>query len=226
MRRGRFEQADGGTLFLDEIGDMPLLLQAKLLRVLQEKTVRPLGGTKDRAINVRIISATHHNLLDSIKDKTFREDLFYRLNVVTLKMPPLRDRKEDIPLLINYFLDELSKSQKAVKQLAPQALVHLLSYDWPGNVRQLKNVIEQVYALSTSAMISPALVENAIPDLARCDIKPLTEAKQEFERDYVISLLKSTQGNIAQAAILAGRNRSDFYKIVRRYELDTDAFKH
>jgi two-component system, NtrC family, response regulator GlrR len=104
--------------------------------------------------------------------------------------------------------------------------VHLLSYDWPGNVRQLKNVIDQVYALSTSAMISPALVENAIPDLARCDIKPLTEAKQEFERDYVISLLKSTQGNMAQAAILAGRNRSDFYKIVKRYELDADAFKY
>ncbi len=222
---GLFVAADGGVLFLDEIGDMPLVLQSKLLRVLQEKTVRPLGGTKDRPINVRIISATHQNLPEAIKNKTFREDLFYRLNVVNLKVPPLRERKEDIPLMVNSFLDSLSKSHGAVKQLAPQALVSLLSYDWPGNVRQLKNVIEQVYALSTSAMISPLLIENAIPDLNRGDVKPLTEAKQEFERDYVIGLLKATQGNMAQAAILAGRNRSDFYKICKRYDLDSDSFK-
>lgn len=222
---GLFVAADGGVLFLDEIGDMPLVLQSKLLRVLQEKTVRPLGGTKDRPINVRIISATHQNLPEAIKNKTFREDLFYRLNVVNLKVPPLRERKEDIPFMVNSFLDSLSKSHGAVKQLAPQALVSLLSYDWPGNVRQLKNVIEQVYALSTSAMISPLLIENAIPDLNRGDVKPLTEAKQEFERDYVIGLLKATQGNMAQAAILAGRNRSDFYKICKRYDLDSDSFK-
>lgn len=222
---GLFVAADGGVLFLDEIGDMPLVLQSKLLRVLQEKTVRPLGGTKDRAINVRIISATHQNLSEAIKNKTFREDLFYRLNVVNLKVPPLRERKEDIPLMVNTFLDTLAKNNNASKQLAPQALVLLLSYDWPGNVRQLKNVIEQVYALSTSAMISPLLIENAIPDLNRSDVKPLTEAKQEFERDYVIGLLKATQGNMAQAAILAGRNRSDFYKICKRYDLDSDSFK-
>jgi len=222
---GLFVAADGGVLFLDEIGDMPLVLQSKLLRVLQEKTVRPLGGTKDRAINVRIISATHQNLSEAIKNKTFREDLFYRLNVVNLKVPPLRERKEDIPLMVNTFLDTLAKNNNAGKQLAPQALVLLLSYDWPGNVRQLKNVIEQVYALSTSAMISPLLIENAIPDLNRSDVKPLTEAKQEFERDYVIGLLKATQGNMAQAAILAGRNRSDFYKICKRYDLDSDSFK-
>lgn len=222
---GLFVAADSGVLFLDEIGDMPLVLQSKLLRVLQEKTVRPLGGTKDRPINVRIISATHQNLAEAIKNKSFREDLFYRLNVVNLKVPPLRERKEDIPLMVNSFLDNLAKSHNAVKQLAPQALVLLLSYDWPGNVRQLKNVIEQVYALSTSAMISPLLIENAIPDLNRSDIKPLTEAKQEFERDYVIGLLKATQGNMAQAAILAGRNRSDFYKICKRYDLDSDNFK-
>ena len=222
---GLFVAADGGVLFLDEIGDMPLVLQSKLLRVLQEKTVRPLGGTKDRPINVRIISATHQNLTEAIKNKTFREDLFYRLNVVNLKVPPLRERKEDIPLMVNTFLDALGKSHNTSKQLAPQALVLLLSYDWPGNVRQLKNVIEQVYALSTSAMISPLLIENAIPDLNRSDVKPLTEAKQEFERDYVIGLLKATQGNMAQAAILAGRNRSDFYKICKRYDLDSDSFK-
>ncbi|HRH77054.1 MAG TPA: sigma 54-interacting transcriptional regulator [Cellvibrionaceae bacterium] len=222
---GLFVAANGGVLFLDEIGDMPLVLQSKLLRVLQEKTVRPLGGTKDRAINVRIISATHQNLTEAIKNKTFREDLFYRLNVVNLKVPPLRERKEDIPLMVNTFLDALAKNNNASKQLAPQALVLLLSYDWPGNVRQLKNVIEQVYALSTSAMISPLLIENAIPDLNRSDVKPLTEAKQEFERDYVIGLLKATQGNMAQAAILAGRNRSDFYKICKRYDLDSDSFK-
>ncbi|HMW70276.1 MAG TPA: sigma 54-interacting transcriptional regulator [Cellvibrionaceae bacterium] len=222
---GLFVAADGGVLFLDEIGDMPLVLQSKLLRVLQEKTVRPLGGTKDRAINVRIISATHQNLTEAIKNKTFREDLFYRLNVVNLKVPPLRERKEDIPLMVTTFLDALAKNHNMTKQLAPQALVLLLSYDWPGNVRQLKNVIEQVYALSTSAMISPLLIENAIPDLNRGDVKPLTEAKQEFERDYVIGLLKATQGNMAQAAILAGRNRSDFYKICKRYDLDSDSFK-
>ncbi|HMU67667.1 MAG TPA: sigma 54-interacting transcriptional regulator, partial [Cellvibrionaceae bacterium] len=129
---GLFVAADGGVLFLDEIGDMPLVLQSKLLRVLQEKTVRPLGGTKDRAINVRIISATHQNLTEAIKNKTFREDLFYRLNVVNLKVPPLRERKEDIPLMVTTFLDALAKNHNMTKQLAPQALVLLLSYDWPG----------------------------------------------------------------------------------------------
>lgn len=205
---------------------MPAPLQAKLLRVLQEKTVRPVGGTKDRPVNVRIISATHRNLTDSIEQGLFREDLFYRLNVVTLALPSLRDRKEDIPILTRHFLKAAAERTGATqKQLAPKALSVLLAYDWPGNIRQLENVIEQVVALTPSLMISEILVENALPVHAVQRLKSLTDAKKEFERTYVEDLLRSTGGSISEAARLAGRNRSDFYKIVQRHGLDSGRFR-
>ncbi len=224
--QGLFVAAEGGVIFLDEVGDMPAPLQAKLLRVLQEKTVRPVGGTKDRPVNVRIISATHRNLTDSIEQGLFREDLFYRLNVVTLALPSLRDRKEDIPILTRHFLKAAAERTGATqKQLAPKALSVLLAYDWPGNIRQLENVIEQVVALTPSLMISEILVENALPVHAVQRLKSLTDAKKEFERTYVEDLLRSTGGSISEAARLAGRNRSDFYKIVQRHGLDSGRFR-
>jgi two-component system response regulator GlrR len=224
--QGLFAAANGGILFLDEIGDMPLPLQAKLLRVLQDKTIRPVGGTENIAIDVRVVSATHKDLLRAIQQGEFREDLFYRLNVVNITLPSLRQRREDILLLANHFLEKIAgRNQSARKQLSPQAIGQLLEYDWPGNVRQLENVMEQCAALSRSTVISETLVSNAIPGSLNSSMRPLSEAKRDFEREYIATLLKSTDGNMRLAAKLAGRNRSDFYKIVSRHKLDVTAFK-
>lgn len=223
---GLFVAAEGGVVFLDEVGDMPMPLQAKLLRVLQEKSVRPVGGTKDRPINVRILSATHRHLVDAIQAQHFREDLYYRLNVVTVALPSLRERKEDIPLLAKYFLRTIAERTGTIpKNLAPRALNALLAYHWPGNIRQLENVIEQVVALAPGLVIPETLVENALPITASNKTKNLTDAKKDFERKYVEDLLRSTQGSITEAARLAGRNRSDFYKIVQRHGVDVERFK-
>ena len=223
---GLFVAAEGGVVFLDEVGDMPLPLQAKLLRVLQEKVVRPVGGTKDRVINVRILSATHRNLAEAIQCQQFREDLYYRLNVVTLALPSLRERKEDIPLLAKHFLRSIAeRTGSAVRSLAPKALNALLAYHWPGNIRQLENVIEQVVALAPGMVVPETLVENALPISNQSKTKNLTDAKKDFERKYVEDLLRSTQGSITEAARLAGRNRSDFYKIVQRHGVDVERFK-
>lgn len=223
---GLFVAAEGGVVFLDEVGDMPLPLQAKLLRVLQEKVVRPVGGTKDRVINVRILSATHRNLLEAIQNQSFREDLYYRLNVVTLALPSLRERKEDISLLAKHFLRAIGeRTSGPVKSLAPKALNALLAYHWPGNIRQLENVIEQVVALAPGMVVPETLVENALPISNQPKTKSLTDAKKDFERKYVEDLLRSTQGSITEAARLAGRNRSDFYKIVQRHGVDVERFK-
>jgi two-component system response regulator GlrR len=224
--QGLIAAADGGVLFLDEIGDMPLALQAKLLRVLQEKRVRPVGGTQDVQVDIRVFSATHRDLLKAIANNEFREDLYYRLNVVSINLPSLRERKEDIVFLANHFLKAIAEREGAsTKQLAPQAVSRLLSYSWPGNVRQLENVMEQVAALCRGPVISETLIDNALPDQSQKSIPPLSDAKKEFEHDYVTELLRTTQGNMAMAAKLAGRNRSDFYKIVSRHKLDVNVFK-
>lgn len=224
--QGLFVAAEGGVVFLDEVGDMPLPLQAKLLRVLQEKTVRPVGGTRDRAIDVRIVSATHRNLQEAIAQGSFREDLYYRLNVVTLTLPSLRERKEDIPLLVRTFLQAAAiRTGAAPKHLAPKAISALLAYDWPGNIRQLENVIEQAVALSPGQVISETLIENALPTSQQSRLKSLTDAKREFERTYVADLLRATGGSITEAARLAGRNRSDFYKIVQRHGLAAEFYR-
>lgn len=223
---GLFVAAEGGVVFLDEVGDMPLALQAKLLRVLQEKVVRPVGGIKDRAINVRILSATHRNLVEAIAQQQFREDLYYRLNVVNLALPALRERKEDIPLLAKHFLATITqRCGGSAKTLAPKAMSALLGYSWPGNIRQLENVIEQVIALSPGQIIPETLVENALPTGAPVKTPSLTDAKRAFERQYVEDLLRATSGSITEAAKLAGRNRSDFYKIVQRHHVDCERFK-
>ncbi len=224
--QGLIAAAEGGILFLDEIGDMPLALQAKLLRVLQERRVRPVGGTQDVPVNIRVLSATHRNLLEAIADHEFREDLYYRLNVVSINLPSLRERKEDIVFLGNHFLQAIARREGGPpKQLAPQAVSRLVSYSWPGNVRQLENVMEQTAALCRGSVISDTLIANALPDQSQQSIAPLSDAKKEFEHDYVTDLLRSTQGNMTMAAKLAGRNRSDFYKIVSRHKLDVNIFK-
>lgn len=222
---GLFRAAEGGTLFLDEIGDMPLNLQSKLLRVLEERQVRPLGSHRSHAVNVRVLSATHQNLEAAIHSEQFREDLYYRLNVVELTLPPLRERREDIPLLARHFLKRLGqKYGKALNTFAPEALTALSAAPWPGNVRQLHNVVEQVSALSTTPIISLALVHRALR-LPSVEILSLTEARERFERDYLIGLMKLTEGQVADAARLAQRNRTEFYRLLQKYGLTPDTFR-
>ncbi|MGO3642986.1 MAG: sigma 54-interacting transcriptional regulator [Pseudoalteromonas sp.] len=223
--QGLFQQAEGGTLFLDEIGDMPLNLQVKLLRVLQEKTIRPVGFQEEIAINVRIVSATHKNLPDAIANQQFREDLYYRLNVVNLKLPALCDRREDISLLAQYFSTMIAKRmQQTEKRFANDAMHALVRYDWPGNIRQLQNVVEQVVALTPGEVISVHLVESAL-NSNESNVEPLSlnDAKKEFERDYVVNTLKMAGGNVAEGAKLAKRNRSDFYKLIKKHNIDVDS---
>ena len=223
--KGLFQQADGGTLLLDEIGDMPPALQVKLLRVLQERAVRPLGASQSIEVDVRIISATHRDLDAAMEAGQFREDLYYRLNVVTLTLPPLSARREDIPLLANHFLQKLStKYGKRLSGFAPEALKALATAAWPGNVRQLYNVVEQVCALSSSPLIPLALVQRALR-VPTVEVQTYAEAKQRFERDYLVGLLKLTDGNVADAARLADRNRTEFYRLLQKHELTPGHFK-
>lgn len=224
-REGLFQAAEGGTLFLDEIGDMPQALQVKLLRVLQERKVRPLGSNHDIAINVRIISATHRDLPKEMEKKEFREDLFYRLNVVNLKIPTLHQRTEDIPLLANHLLRQAAERHKPqIRSFSVDAMKRLISASWPGNVRQLVNVIEQCVALSSSPVISDALVEQALTG-ENSALPTFVEARNQFELNYLRKLLQMTKGNVTNAARLAGRNRTEFYKLLSRHELDASDFK-
>lgn len=223
--QGLLVAAHNGTLFLDEIGDMPTAVQAKLLRVLQEKSVRPVGSTKSIAIDVRVISATHRDIEKETQAGNFREDLYYRLNVVALEIPPLSQRREDIPLLTSHFLAELAeKYQKQAKTFAPDAMELLMSAPLPGNIRQLRNVVEQAFTLSTTDVVPASLVKKALKDKAD-DIPSLLDAKKDFERDYLLMLLRMTSGNVTQAARLAKRNRTDFYKLLHRHQVDPSVFK-
>ncbi len=223
--RGLFQEAERGTLFLDEIGDMPLPLQVKLLRVLQEREVRPVGATRTVPIDVRVVSATHRDLEAEIGQGRFREDLYYRLNVVSLKLPALAERREDIPLLAGHFLAALSsKYRKQLNGFAADATDALLRAHWPGNVRQLFNVVEKCVALSTTPIVPLSLVERAL-NRTGDDMTSFDDARRGFERDYLLQLLKMTQGNVTQAARIAKRNRSDFYSLLSRNQIEPGLFK-
>ena len=222
---GLFQSAHQGTLFLDEIGDMPLALQVKLLRVLQEKQVRPLGAAKAVPVDVRIVSATHRNLEAELQRGHFREDLYYRLRVVALQLPNLAARREDIPLLATHFLERCAaNSQKHVTGFAPEALEVLVQAPWPGNVRQLLNVVEQAVVLSTTRIIPTSLVMQALSNTPGT-MPSLDDAKHHFEQEYLVRLLKITHGNVSQAARLAGRNRTEFYRLLERHQLDPAQFR-
>ncbi|MFI5444636.1 sigma 54-interacting transcriptional regulator [Polaromonas sp. UC242_47] len=223
--KGLFQAAEGGTLLLDEIGDMPLSLQVKLLRVLQERVVRPLGSSQSIPVNVRILSATHRDLDAAMADGQFRTDLYYRLNVVTLTLPPLAERREDIALLANHFLLKLAgKYGKRLSGFAPEALKALSTAAWPGNVRQLYNVVEQVCALASTPLIPLALIQRALR-APSVQVLTLAEARQRFEREYLVGLLKLTDGNVADAARLADRNRTEFYRLMQKHGLTPGHFK-
>jgi len=224
-RRGLFQAAQGGTLFLDEIGDMPLPLQVKLLRALEERKVRPVGSHENLDVDVRVIAATHRKLEERIASGEFREDLYYRLNVVKLYIPTLAERREDIPLLANEFLSRLgTRYRRGPLALSPEAMELLVSAPWPGNVRQLLNVIEQAVALSATEVIPESLVGQAL-NAGDTSLTPLDEARRAFERDYLVRILKITGGNVTKAARLAGRNRTEFYRLLERHSLEPSVFK-
>lgn len=224
-RIGLFQTANGGTLFLDEIGDMPLALQVKLLRVLQERVVRPVGTTQAEPVDVRLLSATHRDLDAAMAQGQFREDLYYRLDVVSLTLPRLDERREDIPLLAAHFIQLLAgKYGKAVNGFSAEAMEALVTATWPGNVRQLFNVVEQSCALTSTPLIPLTLVQRAlrIPSIEALNY---AEAKQRFERNYLVQLLKLTDGNVADAARIAERNRTEFYRLLQKYDLTPAMFR-
>ena len=224
-RGGLFQAANGGTLFLDEIGDMPLALQVKLLRVLQERMVRPVGATQAQAVDVRLLSATHRDLDAAMVAGQFREDLYYRLDVVSLTLPRLDQRREDIPLLATHFIQLIAgKYGKTISGFAPDALEALSTAAWPGNVRQLYNVVEQSCALTSTPLIPLGLVQRAlrVPTL---EALTYAEARQRFERNYLVQLLKLTDGNVADAARIADRNRTEFYRLLQKHDLTPAMFR-
>lgn len=224
-RVGLVQAANGGTLFLDEIGDMPLSLQVKLLRVLQERVVRPVGATRADPVDVRLLSATHRDLDAAMAQGQFREDLYYRLDVVSLTLPRLEDRREDIPLLAAHFVLQIAaKYGKSITGFAPDALEALATAAWPGNVRQLYNVVEQSCALTSTPLIPLSLAQRALR-VPAMEALSYADAKQRFERNYLVQLLKLTDGNVADAARIADRNRTEFYRLLQKHDLTPAMFR-
>jgi two-component system response regulator GlrR len=224
--RGLFTQAHEGTIFLDEIGDMPLAIQAKLLRVLQEREFYPLGSEKSVAVDVRVIVATQKDLAGQVRQGLFREDLFYRIHVIPLHLPPLRERKEDILPLVEHFLKKFNRQmKKEIKGLTPMALQKLMLHEWPGNVRELENVVEYAVAMTQQEFITEDLVlQTKRPEKSE-SLKPFKEAKDAFEEKYLRNLLEICQGNVSQAAKMAGKYRADFYELVKKHSLNLAEFK-
>lgn len=223
--KGLFAQAHEGTIFLDEIGNMPLLLQAKLLRVLQERQFYPVGSERPVEVNVRVIVATNKDLEAEVRKGLFREDLFYRIHVIPIHLPPLRERKEDIPHLTEYFIKKFSRQmKKEVKGVTPGAMQKLMLYDWPGNVRELENTIEYAMAMSLQELITEDIILQTkdVPD----KLHPLKEARDAFEKGYLINLLEITKGNVSRATELAGKYRADFYNLLKKHNIKPEDFKN
>ena len=220
-KRGLIHSADKGTLFLDEIGEMPLALQGKLLRTIQNREILPVGGQVTVKVDVRILAATNKDLEQAVREGRFREDLYYRIHVVPLHLPALRERREDIPALAQFFLNRHGEHhKKVVKGFSPEAMQNLVTYSWPGNVRELENLIERAVVMSPQETITAEFLA-LTPETSSQpgSLQPLTEAKEAFERDYLKDLLGATQGNISRASQIAGRYRADFYKLLKKYGL-------
>ncbi len=246
-RPGVFVEADGGTLFLDEIGDMPLAVQARLLRVLQESEVRPVGGSGVRSVNVRVIAATHVDLAAAVEAGRFRQDLYYRLNVVVLPVPPLRDRSDDLPLLAAHFLRKHGGASPP--SLSPDALEGMSAYAWPGNVRELENALMHAIALHHEDVIGPESLpaqlktsrprspNPAVSTLGPVhdsgqntdELLPLTEAKRRasaiYEKSYLVRVMEQAKGSVSEAARLSGLDRTNFRRLLQRHTIDPASFK-
>ena len=224
--KGKFELAQNGTLFLDEIGEMPLTLQTKLLRVLQEKEFQPIGSTKTIHLNTKIIAATNQNIEQMVEDGTFRADLYYRLNIMRLDIPPLRQRMEDIPDIIQIIINRLNQSGFYVKSVTHSALTKLMKHTWPGNVRELHNILERAANLTTSEYIEDEHIPNFGNHYIEKEIMPkqtstiLKGTIQETEKDIIIDALRTTNGNKSQASKLLGISRPWLYAKIKKYELE------
>src|SRR4030043_676697 len=220
-KKGKFELADEGTLFLDEVGDMSLSAQAKVLRVIETQEFQRVGGSKNIKVDVRIISATNKDLAEEVKKSTFREDLFYRLNVIPIPLPPLRERKEDIPLLVNYFLDSFAGEYgKKSKKISPEALKMIEAYDWPGNIRELRNVIERLVIMTPSDTITAKnllIVEQSSQDYL--SYKTMKEARDAFEKDFITKRLEENNWNISKTAEILQMERSNLHKKIKAYNI-------
>ncbi|HWR92412.1 MAG TPA: sigma-54 dependent transcriptional regulator [Desulfobacterales bacterium] len=225
-KKGLFVQADKGIIFLDEISEIPLHMQGKLLKAIEEKEFYPLGSHKTVKVDVRIVSASNREIEKEVEKGTFRSDLFYRVHVVPIKVPPLRDRKEDIPILVEHFLAKMAeKLEKPAKSLSPAALQKLMLYAWPGNVRELENIIECAVVMSTENSISEDLIIVPGQKDEKHTFKPLKESKQDFERDYLVQLMKISRGNVSRASKLAGKYRADLYELLEKYHINPLDFR-
>jgi two-component system response regulator HydG len=221
-KQGLLESVQGGTLFLDEIGDMPVDMQAKLLRALQEHEIKPVGSTERKRINVRIIAATNRDLEAAIRSGSFRQDLYFRLNVVQLKLPPLRDRKNDIPLLVTSFLEKLSPPDGPSRQISEDATRRLLAYDWPGNVRELENAVARAVALGSGPLISVADLPSNLqyPSSERVPEKDELLPLDELERRAILRMLRETSGDKLAAARLLGIGKTTLYRKLKQYHME------
>lgn len=224
-KKGYLEQVRNGTFFFDEISEIPVSIQAKLLRVLQENEFYPLGGNQRISFKARIIASTNKNLSHEISEGRFREDLYYRIHVIPVTLPPLRERRACIPLLAHHFLHEFSRDmKKKASQFSEKAMKKLISAPWPGNVRELKNAVEYSVAMSDASVISEDLIMPG-PRNTDQELKPFKDAKLEFEKKYIIQLLQVTRGNVSQAAKLAGKYRADFYDLMKKCGLEAGDFR-
>ena len=236
-RKGRFELADKGTIFLDEIGDISSAMQAKLLRVLQEKRFERVGGHDSIDVDVRVVAATNKSLEKEVKESKFREDLYYRLNVIKIELPPLRERTEDIPLLIAHFLGKYVRSGDIPKKVAPEAMERLLSYRWPGNIRELENAIERAAVTTVGDTIGPDNLPTRVGGGSHderprfeIDLKvPLSDylrqVTEQIEREYILKALEKSRGNVGRCAELCGLSRRSISGKIGQYEIDKYPFK-
>ena len=231
-RQGMFEACDGGSLFLDEIGELPLALQSKLLRVLQEKVIAPLGAAKSKRIDTRVIFATNRNLLQEVQKGNFRNDLYYRVSILQIESPPLRNRPEDIPLLVRYFIEKISKEfGKKIRFPTPEVMTRLENYDWPGNIRELQNSLERAIVMAEGETLSLKDIfsfDHQSDDSSKGPQAPfqvdLKTAKDQFEKQYLVDLLKSTKGNVSEASKIAGRVRTDMYRLFSKHDINPNQF--
>jgi two-component system response regulator GlrR len=224
--RGVFAQADQGTLFLDEIGDMPLGIQAKILRVLQERRFYPIGSEKMVQVDVRVIVATNKDLEEEVRKGLFRSDLFYRIHVIPVYLPPLRERREDIPALVEHFLCKLDQqTKKGVKTVTAEAMRKLMLHNWPGNIRELQNVLEYAAAMAGGSVITENLVFPPTPSTEEGSLRSLKAAKETFERGYLIKVLQVCRGNISETASIVGKKRTDFYALLQKHKLKPADFR-
>lgn len=228
-KKGLLQQADGGTLLLDEISELPPALQVKFLRVLQEREFYPLGAGPPIKVNIRLVAATNQDLQKLVSQGKFREDLYYRIHVLPILLPPLRERPADIAPLAQYFLQRFAQeTTKDIQGFTPEALQRLMLYSWPGNVRELANIIERAVVLSPNSLITPDMLllgKTEILSFRSPDLCTLREARERFERNYLIQVLSAVKGHVSRAASLAGKDRAEFYRLLRRHAIVPSAFK-